>query len=703
MAENNKSSLIGSIGRSIRSKMSMGATPSQQEAPADATNEKKQSVENIDFEQIKSSFINIEGSVDKLNEIFENIHTNLQAVLDKKDQSAYTEEENALEGKGNNKDKSKDKPKPEDKESFWGNLKKLFFNPAVVAALAGLVYFILPKETQEKIKAVLGGFSKGVSDSTGGFSSLSDTTKLVGIGLITYMGAKLLKNIADAISAVASMIKGVGKMGKFGKMAALGATAFVGAKIIAENIKEEEPVTEKDAKGEDESATTSEASATVEDKEDIVPTGTEADKTEDAKPEPATAPGATPPGAAAESKPAAGTTQVPAATPSTPVATPSTEQATMPAPAAPSRAQRVQAAAQGTTALPSTPATTAPSAPTAETRPAAIPTTTIPSAGPSAAAPTKPSTTKDGKLLIPSESVGKAIESASKRVGVEKSIMMAMAKQESGFNPQAKAGTSSATGLFQFISSTWSTMVKKYSGSFPELHKGPTDIDASSVAGALYIKENSTFLKQNNIPVNGTTIYASHFLGAGGARTLLSAPPSAIAASIMPKAAAANKNIFYKKDGTARTVAEVQEVLYNKVGKEAEKYAALDKTPGMVATVTAKPAATPSVMEQIQQQAPKKPEPASSSAPGAVPTIAQVATPMESAKASKGTQIASLSTQNEAMASPKPMAPQIQNASSTKNISAGGDKGASAPNPIPMPIANRGSLSGNVRHATQYA
>jgi len=290
---------------------------------------------------------------------------------------------------------------------------------------------------------------------------------------------------------------------------------------------------------------------------------------------------------------------------------------------------------------------------------------------------------------------------ASKRVGVEKSIMMAMAKQESGFNPQAKAGTSSATGLFQFISSTWSTMVKKYSGSFPELRKGPTDVDASSIAGALYIKENSNFLKQNNIPVNGTTIYASHFLGADGAKTLLSAPPGAIAARIMPKAAAANKNIFYKKDGTARTVAEVQEVLYNKVGKEAEKYAALDKAPGTVATVTAKPAATPSVMEQIQQQAPKKPEPVSASQP-TVATAAPAA-PIESAKASKGTQIASLSTRNEAMASPKPMAPQVQNASSTKNISVGGDNGASTPNPIPMPIANRGSLSGNVRHATQYA
>ena len=677
----------------------MGSSSSSDQASTGATAENKQSVENINFEQIKSSFINIEGSVDKLNEIFENIHTNLQAVLDKKDQSAYTEEENALEGKGNNKDKGKDKPKPEDKESFWGNLKKLFFNPAVIAALAGLVYFILPKETQDKIKAVLGGFSKGVSDSTGGFSNLSDTTKLVGIGLITYMGAKLLKNIADAISAVASMIKGVGKMGKFGKIAALGATAFVGAKIIAENIKEEEPVTEKVTKSEDKSAASSEASATVEDKEDVIPTGTEGDKAEGAKSENVTMSGQAVPAAAggttAEAKPAPSASQPASTAPQANTPAPVTE-APAPAPisAAPTRAQRMEAAARGETALPSAPPAVTPSI---------TPTTTTPASKASVYKPsvpsTAPSTTKDGKLLIPSNTVGKAIESASKRVGVDQSIMMAMAKQESGFNPQAKAGTSSATGLFQFISSTWNSMVQKYSGNFPELYRGPMDVDASSIAGALYIKENINFLKQNNIPVNGTTIYASHFLGADGARTLLSSPPNAIAANIMPKAAAANRNIFYRKDGSARTVAEVQEVLYNKVGKEAEKYAALNSNTSTQVAMAPTPVPTTST----KPNAVMAPKPVPTTVATLQATPASVAAPTESSKVSKGVQIASLSTRNEAMASPKPMAPQVQNASSTKNISAGGDKGASAPNPIPMPIANRGSLSGNVRHATQYA
>lgn len=201
-----------------------------------------------------------------------------------------------------------------------------------------------------------------------------------------------------------------------------------------------------------------------------------------------------------------------------------------------------------------------------------LPTPPPPAPPPSPAkVPSKPMATK-----MPEQTVGDAIKEASNKVGVDESIMLAMAKQESGFKPDAKAGTSSAKGLYQFIDSTWNSMVSRFSKSFPELLKGPYDALASAIAGALYIKENATFLKKNNIPVTGTNIYASHFLGAGGARTLLTAPPNQIAAEVpgLQAPAAANKNIFFVKGDVnkPRTVDQVIEVLYNKVGKTAEEY-----------------------------------------------------------------------------------------------------------------------------------
>ncbi|MCK5556643.1 MAG: lytic transglycosylase domain-containing protein, partial [Alphaproteobacteria bacterium] len=55
-----------------------------------------------------------------------------------------------------------------------------------------------------------------------------------------------------------------------------------------------------------------------------------------------------------------------------------------------------------------------------------------------------------------------AIEKASARTGANFSFMMDKASAESSFNPSATSKSSTATGLFQFIESTWLNMVKQH-------------------------------------------------------------------------------------------------------------------------------------------------------------------------------------------------------------------------------------------------
>src|SRR5271163_1189634 len=59
-----------------------------------------------------------------------------------------------------------------------------------------------------------------------------------------------------------------------------------------------------------------------------------------------------------------------------------------------------------------------------------------------------------------SPEVASAIQKASASTGVDFAYLVAQAGQESSFRPDAKAGTSSASGLYQFAESTWLNMVR---------------------------------------------------------------------------------------------------------------------------------------------------------------------------------------------------------------------------------------------------
>ena len=185
-----------------------------------------------------------------------------------------------------------------------------------------------------------------------------------------------------------------------------------------------------------------------------------------------------------------------------------------------------------------------------------------------------------------SAAVQAAVANAAQKTGVDFSYLMEKAAEESGFNPAAKAHTSSATGLFQFIDSTWLQMVKTHGAEYGlgkeaaaittnpggslsvsdpamkkhilELRKDP---NVSAALAAEFTKDNAEVLKtQAGGTIGSTELSMAHFMGAQGAAKFLTAlhsNPAQTAASVNPAAAAANRPIFYDKHGHAKSVAEV--------------------------------------------------------------------------------------------------------------------------------------------------
>ncbi|MEM9469937.1 MAG: transglycosylase SLT domain-containing protein [Pseudomonadota bacterium] len=169
----------------------------------------------------------------------------------------------------------------------------------------------------------------------------------------------------------------------------------------------------------------------------------------------------------------------------------------------------------------------------------------------------------------PSNVLG-AIKTASAKTGVDFAYLMEKASAESSFNPNAKAKTSSATGLFQFIESTWMGMVKKHGEKYginPDqsrqsllnLRKDPA---LASFMAAEFAKGNKAHLEKTvGGNIGNTELYFAHFMGAGGASAFLSQlkkNPLGIGADLFPKEANANRNVFYdSKTGSARTLQEI--------------------------------------------------------------------------------------------------------------------------------------------------
>ena len=201
-----------------------------------------------------------------------------------------------------------------------------------------------------------------------------------------------------------------------------------------------------------------------------------------------------------------------------------------------------------------------------------------------------------------------AIQKASARTGVDFAYLVQLDNAESSFDASAKARTSSATGLYQFIESTWMRMVEDHGHKYGidthgksrreilELRKDP---QISSNLAAEFASENEKFLQDHwakgKKEVGATELYLAHFLGASGAAGFLNARddnPLQKAAYIFPEAARANKNVFYDRGtGRARTLNEI----YSFFDKKFQIKTTPDTT---VAVAQAEPKQVPPVKHQ---------------------------------------------------------------------------------------------------------
>ena len=215
-------------------------------------------------------------------------------------------------------------------------------------------------------------------------------------------------------------------------------------------------------------------------------------------------------------------------------------------------------------------------------------------------------------------SVTGAIRDAAAATGASFDYLLKTAARESNLDPAAKAANSSATGLFQFIDQTWLETVKwagpqlGYSAYANDIAQTPSgqlavadparrreimglrnDPAAAAAMAGAFTQRNAALLGDKlGRPASEGDLYIAHFMGGAGAVGLISAAantPTAKAAELFPEAAGSNRSIFFDRSGSARTVAQVYDVL---VARHDRTPAAAPVQPAAVAALS--PSASPS-------------------------------------------------------------------------------------------------------------
>ena len=207
-----------------------------------------------------------------------------------------------------------------------------------------------------------------------------------------------------------------------------------------------------------------------------------------------------------------------------------------------------------------------------------------------------------GSMRVPRWIV-ETIVRAAEVTGVDAVYMMALADKESSFLPSNKASTSSAEGLFQFISSTWLQVIRDFG---PRHGLAEEAAAVQTVNGQLTISNDETrervlglrrdaylsalmaaeMMKRDRAHIERrigrsmtrSEFYLAHFLGvdsAGRFMELVDEKPKQSAPRVFPSAAKANKTLFFAKRGRKTrhlTVAEVYARLDQMIDARLDRY-----------------------------------------------------------------------------------------------------------------------------------
>lgn len=120
-----------------------------------------------------------------------------------------------------------------------------------------------------------------------------------------------------------------------------------------------------------------------------------------------------------------------------------------------------------------------------------------------------------------------------------KGYVARVVRTESAGNPNARNPNSSATGLGQFIDSTWlATFKKEFPAQAKQLSDAAilslrTNVEVSKALIEAYARDNAAILKKAGVGITEANLYLAHFLGPDGAVKVLKANPNASIADVL--------------------------------------------------------------------------------------------------------------------------------------------------------------------------